>query len=182
LTQYLKEVDQTLWKEVLHNQHVPLVLAAVDYEIALFKQISNYKHIAEEGIGGNFEHENRQSLFLRAKEKIAPHFKEYVNAALKNFYDNSATGLSFSTVPEVISAAYYAQISDLFVEKNQHIWGSFNETDNEVIIHTEKQEGDDCLINNAIVKTLVNGGEVHMLDAEKMPDESKLAAFLRFLI
>lgn len=182
LTQYLREVDQTLWKEVLHNQHVPLVLAAVDYEIALFKQISSYKYITEEGITGNFEHEDRQNLYLRSKEKITPYFKEYVNAALKNFYDNSTTGLSSSTVPEVISAAYYAQISDLFVEKNQHIWGTFNETDNEVTIHNEKQEGDNCLINCAIIKTLMNGGEVHMLDSEKMPVESKLAAFLRFTV
>lgn len=182
LTQYLKEVDQTLWKEVLHNQHVPLVLAAVDYEIALFKQISNYKHIAEESITGNFEHEDRQSLYLKAKEKIAPYFKEYMNSALKNFYDNSTTGLSLSTPPEVVSAAYYAQISDLFVEKNQHIWGSINEINNEVTIHHEKHDEDNCLMNCAVVKTLMNGGEVHLLDIEKMPVKSKLAAFLRFSV
>lgn len=182
LQQYYKEVDQTLWKEVLHSQHVPLILAAVDYEIALYKQISNYKHVCEDCLTGNFEHEDRQSIYLKAKEKLAPYFKEYVNDALKKFYDNSAGELSSSIPEEVIAAAYYAQISDLFVEKNQRIWGSFDEKENQIEIHEQRQAGDDCLINNAIIKTLMNGGEVHLLDKEKMPTESSLAAFLRFSI
>ncbi|WP_423145969.1 hypothetical protein [Rubrolithibacter danxiaensis] len=180
ILQYFKEVDQTLWTEVLHNEHVPLLLAAVEYEIGFYKQISNYKHIADVNLTGNFEHEDRNTLYAKAKEKITPYFKEYTNAALKNFYDNSVTGLSSSIPSEVIPAAYYAQISDLFVQKDQHVWGSFNEADNVLVIHQEKRPGDECLINNAIIKTLVNGGEVHVLEKEKMPTDSPIAAFLRF--
>ncbi|WP_207425603.1 hypothetical protein [Pedobacter sp. SYSU D00535] len=181
LEQYFKEVDQTLWTEVLHNQHVPLVIAAVEYEAALYRQISNYKHISDVTLTGNYEHEDRQSIYLKVKERMAPYFKEYVNDALKNFYNNSTTQLSSSVPSEVVPAAYYAQVSDLFVEKNQHLWGTFNEKDNVIEIHDEKREGDDCLINKAIIKTIMNGGEVHMLDKEKMPvDQSPIAAFLRF--
>jgi hypothetical protein len=178
--QYLKEVDQTLWKEVLHNQHIPLVLAAVDFEIALYRQVSNYKYLWEESLTGNFEHEDRNTLFLKVKEKLGSYFKKYVNEALKNFYDHSTTELSSSIPEEVVPAAYYAQVSDLFIEKDQRIWGSFDEQDNKIEIHERKQSGDDCLINNAIIKTLLNGGEVHLLDKQKMPAESKIAAFLRF--
>ena len=180
VSQYLKEVDQTLWTEVLHNEHVPLVLASVDFELALYKQISNYKHIYKESLSGNFEREDPGSLYQKAKEKLAPYFREYAKLALKNFYDNSATGLSISTPAEVISAAYYAQISDLFIEKDQRVWGTFDELNNKVVIHKERQPGDDSLINNAVIKTLENGGEVHLLDRDKMPTESPVAAFLRF--
>ena len=180
LLQYFKEVDQTLWTEVLHNQNVPLVLAAVEFEIAHYRQISNYKHIADVSLTGNFEHEDQNSLYLKAKEKLGPYFKEYVNDALENFYNNSTSGLSASTPEEVIAAAHYSQVSDLFVEQDQHIWGSFNEQDNKIIIHKEKKEGDECLINKAIIKTIMNGGEVHCLEREKMPTGSPVAAFLRF--
>jgi len=182
LLQYLKEVDQTLWTEVLHNQNVPLVIAAVDYEIGLYKQITNYKHISDISIQGNYEHEERHSLYLKVREKMAPYFREYCNKALKNFYDNTTTGLSFTTASEIIPAAHYAQISDLFVERNTHIWGRFDEKDNKLTIHEKKQNDDVCLINKAILKTIVNGGEVHMLDREKMPSNGPLAAFLRFAI
>ena len=180
LMQYFKEVDQTLWTEVLHNQHVPLILASVDYEIAYYKQISNYKHIAETNLTGNFEHEDRQSLYLKAKEKLAPYFREYSNEALKNYYNNSAKELTTSIPGEVIPAAYFAQVSDLFVQKDQHIWGKFDELENQITIHDEKQPNDECLINKAIIKTLMNGGEVHMLEKEKMPADTPIAAFMRY--
>lgn len=180
LLQYLREVDQTLWTEVLHNQHVPLVLAAVEYEIAAYKQISNYKHISEVCLQGNYDHEDRHSLYLKVREKLAPYFKEYSKTALKNFYDNSANGLSSTMPTEVVPAAHYAQVSDLFVEKNSHIWGSFDHTENKIVINENKKEDDECLINKAILKTIVNGGEVHILEKEKMPTDSPIAAFLRF--
>lgn len=180
LLQYLKEVDQTLWSEVLHSQHVPLVLASVDYEIAYYKQISNYKHISEVNLTGNFEHEDRQSLYLKVKEKLAPYFREYSKEALKKYYDNSAKELTTSIPEEVIPAAYFAQVSDLFVQKEQRIWGKFDENNNEIKINSEKQSDDECLINKAIVKTLMNGGEVHMLEKEKMPADTPIAAFMRY--
>jgi hypothetical protein len=182
MQQYFREVDQTLWSEVLHNQHVPLMLAAVDYEIALYKQVSNYKHICENNLPGNFDHEDRHSLYLKAKEKLTGYFKEYSKTALKNFYDNSASGLSSSAATEVIPAAHYAQVSDLFIERNTHIWGSFNDKENKIVINETRKPNDECLINRAILKTIVNGGEVHILDREKMPTSSPIAAFLRFAI
>jgi hypothetical protein len=182
LLQYLKEVDQTLWTELLHNQHVPLVLASVDYEIAYYKQISNYKHISEVNLTGNFEHEDRQSLYLKVKEKLTPYFREYSNEALKNYYNNSAKELTSSIPADVIPAACFAQVSDLFVQNDQRIWGKFDETNNAITIHEEKEADDECLINKAIIKTIMNGGEVHMLEKEKMPADTPIAAFMRYAI
>lgn len=182
LLQYLKEVDQTLWTELLHNQHVPLVIASVDYEIAYYKQISNYKHIADVCLTGNFEHEDRHSLYMKVKEKLAPYFREYTNDALKNYYNHSAKELTSPIPKEVISAACFAQVSDLFVQKDQRIWGKFDEDNNKIIIHDEKEANDECLINKAIIKTIMNGGEVHMLEKEKMPADTPIAAFMRYSI
>lgn len=178
--QYIKELDQTLWTEVLANEHKPLILVAVDQLVALYRQNSHYKHIFEEAIVGNYEREDKLALWEKAREKLAPYFKAAHNDALQNYYNQIATPLTSSMPEKVIPASYYSQISDLFVQKGVHIWGTFNETDNVLEIHNEKQEGDECLINKAVVKTVLNGGAVHILDAEKMPKESVIAAFMRF--
>ena len=159
---------------------MPLVLASVDYEIAYYKQISNYKHIAEVSLTGNFEHEDRQSLYQKVRDKLAPYFREYSKEALKNYYNNSAKELTTSIPEEVIPAAYFAQVSHLFVQKDQRIGGHFDESNNKVSIHEKKQDDDECLINKAIVKTIMNGGEVHVLEKEKMPADSPVAAFMRY--
>ena len=45
ITMYLDEVDETLWKEILHTEYVPLVLAGVEYILPLFKKVTQYNHV-----------------------------------------------------------------------------------------------------------------------------------------
>ena len=180
IVHYLKELDQVLWKEVLANDHKPLILVAVDNLVGLYRQNSNYKYIAEEAIIGNYEREDKLTLWEMAREKLAPYFKAVHNKALENYYNHIATPLTSSMPETVIPGSYYSRIADLFVQKDAHIWGTFNEADNKLEIHNEKQEGDECLVNKAVVKTVLNGGAVHVLEAEKMPKESMVAAFMRF--
>ena len=180
LTQYIKQLDHTLWTEVLANEQKPLLLVAVDNLVGLYRQNSHYKHIAEEAIIGNYEREDKLALWEKAREKLAPYFKSVHQAALENYYNQIATPLTSSMPETVIPASYYSRIADLFVQKDVHIWGTFNETDNQLEIHNQKQEGDECLVNKAVVKTVLNGGAVHILDAEEMPKESTIAAFMRF--
>lgn len=178
---YLKEVDQTLWSEILATEKSPLILAGVDYIIAHYKQISRYKFIVNETLTGNFEHENEFTIFEKAKEKLSSYFEEHTNKALKTYYDNSAgAGLSSPIPEDVIPASFYGKVSDLFVLKDEHIWGYFDEMKNELIIHETPENQDTCLINKAVVKTIQNGGDVHVLEKEKMPTDAKIAAFMRY--
>jgi hypothetical protein len=177
---YFQEVDKTLFTEVLHDKHVPLVLAGVEYLIPIYKGVSKYHHIAEEGITGNQEHENQNVLFEKAREILAPYFKQRTKKTLENYYNQIATPLTSSMPEKVIPASYYAQVSDLFICENEHIWGTFNETDSKLDIHAEKQPGDECLIDRAAINTYLNGGSVNILDREHMPKESVIAAFMRY--
>lgn len=182
IAKYLKEVDSTLWKEVLSTEKAPLVLAAVDYMTTIYRQISMYRNICEKSLTGNFELEDDNALFKRAIEIVTPYFQEEDRKALNTFYDQSATGLTSSSPDEIIPASHYGRISDLFIMKDAHIWGKFDEAENVLEIHDERNEEDDCLINKAVVKTIANGGAVHILEPEKMPNGSKITAFMRYEI
>lgn len=178
---YFQEVDKTLFTEVLHDKHAPLVLAGVEYLIPIYKGLSKYQqYIVDDPITGSQEHESLNGLFEKVREKVAPYFKERTKKALRNYYNQIATPLTSSMPEKVIPASHYAQISDLFIVKDEHIWGKFNEADNVLEIHPEKQDGDECLLNKAAVKTFANGGDVHLLSKEEMPKESIIAAFMRF--
>ncbi|RVU00595.1 hypothetical protein EOD41_11375 [Mucilaginibacter limnophilus] len=177
---YFQEVDRTLFAEVLHDKTAPLILAAVEYQIPIYKGITKYNHVWEEGIIGNSDHESERTLHQQACELLKPYFKQNVNKALENYYNQIAGPLTSSMPETVIPASHYARVADLFVCRDEHIWGRFNEADNALEIHPEKQDGDDCLINSAAVKVMANGGDVHVLDREKMPKESIIAASLRY--
>ncbi|MDF3077777.1 MAG: hypothetical protein K0S09_1666 [Sphingobacteriaceae bacterium] len=180
IAQYLTEVDQTLMTEVLANERVPLVLAAVDYMVGIYRQVSHYKCIADTAITGNYEHSNLQELYPRALEIAAPVFKERTKKALQSYGNSLATPLTSSMPEKVIPASYFSQISDLFVEKGLHIWGTFNQEQNQLVVHEKKQQGDECLVDRAIVNTLLHGGDVHILEKSEMPNRAEIAAFMRF--
>lgn len=180
VSQYLKEVDQTLMTERLANEDAPLLVAGVEYVAAIFKQVSHYKHIVDSVLTGNYEHADIGELLQKSIPLVQPYLQGNSRKALKNYYDQITSALTSSMPDKVIPAAYYKQIYDLFVEKGLHIWGRFNEMENQLVIHNEKQPDDECLVNKAILKTIANGGEVHILEKERMPNGAVIAASLRF--
>lgn len=180
VARYLQEVDRTLMDELLATQRSPLVLAAVKDMVAAYKEVSDYRYITEEAITGNHEGEDVHSLFAQAKEILAPYFKEDLQKALDNYYNNVASDFTSSTAADIIPAGYYARIADLFVQKDAHIWGTFDENENNLQLHPERQQDDDCLLNRAAIKTWLNEGNVYLLEKEQMPNGSKMAAFFRY--
>jgi hypothetical protein len=66
------------------------------------------------------------------------------------------------------------------VVKDEHIWGTFDEMNNDLSIHGTQEPGDECLIDKSVIKTLLTGGEVYILPADKMPAASKIAAIMRY--
>ncbi len=177
---YLQEVDTTIWKEILHNENAPLLLAGVEYLIPIYKEVSKYKNIWPDAITGNHVNDDTNLLYSAAMEKIKPYFEERTVKALASFGNHSASTLTSTNPADVIPAAYYAKVAHLFVQMNEHIWGSFDEQNNELVIHQSQQQDDECLVDKSIAKVILNGGEVHILDKEQMPEGSKLAALMRY--
>jgi hypothetical protein len=180
IAMYFDEVDETLWKDVLHDENVPLLLAGVEYLIPIYKQVAKYKPIWDDAITGSQEHGDLNVLYRQAREKLEPYFQERVTKALNIYGNQSATELTSSIAEDVIPAAHYGRVSHLFVLKDEHIWGTFDEMDNLLTIHGTQEEGDECLIDRTVIKTLLTGGEVFILPAERMPATSKIGALMRY--
>jgi hypothetical protein len=177
---YLEEVDETLWKAILAKENVPLVLAGVEYLIPLYKKVSHYNHIAEKYLTGSLEHENEGELYRQARELMEPYFQEALHKAIEKYGNQSATALTSSILEDVIPAAFYSRVSILFAQKNEQIWGTFDEISNELVLHDQQGEKDVSLMDKAVLKTILNGGDVFIVEKDQMPADSKLAALMRY--
>lgn len=177
---YLDEVEETLWKEVLHEEKAPLLLAGVEYLLPIFRQVTSYQHVWDDVITGNHDHDDLSSLHKKAMEKMAPYFERRAKKALEDYGNHLSAGLSTSFPEDVIPAAYYSRVSQLFAAKDEHIWGTFDEQNNKLTIHEEQREGDECQLDKAVIKTLLNGGEVFFLEKEQVPAAGKIAALMRY--
>jgi hypothetical protein len=177
---YFEAVDDILWDKVLHNENAPLLLAAVEYEIPIYKSACDYHNIWPVALTGNYERAETGALYQEAKQVMQPYFDQRVNKALELYMNNSANGKTSSIAADVIPAAYYSQVSHLFVCRGEHIWGTFDEMSNELKFHNEPGNTGEDLLDNAVEKTLANGGEVFLLEKEKMPAETQIAAIMRY--
>ncbi|WP_298741257.1 hypothetical protein [uncultured Chitinophaga sp.] len=180
ISMYMDEVDETLWKELLSTQHVPLMLAAVEYMIPIFRKRTNYRHVVDDALTGNFEHENINALYEKAREKMKPYFEEERRQALEQYGNNSGNGLTSTMPDDIIPACYYSRVDTLFIRKDAQLWGNFNEQDNKLVLHSSQQAGDECMINAAAAKAIETGAAVFMLDKSQMPAGSVMAARMRY--
>lgn len=177
---YLEEVDDTLWKTHLHRSNAPLLLAGVEYLIPIYKSVTDYNNIWPEALTGNHQYDDAETLYQQAMSVMQPYFDQNQKNALEEFGNKSATALTSLENKEVIPAAYYGRISHLFVEKNSHIWGTFDELSSELKI-TNSRDGDaENLADKAVAKTIETGGSVFILDKEQMPGTGQMAAIFRY--
>jgi hypothetical protein len=177
---YLKEVDRTLHEKVLAREQAPLLVAGVDYIVPIFKQVSGYRFIYEHALLGHYENEPSSVLYAKSMEIMQPWFNRRHEEALEKYCNNLATPLTSSMPETVIPASFYSRVSDLFLCRGEHIWGSFDREANQLTMHANKEDNDDCLLDKAAVQTILNGGEVHILEKEKMPKGSTIAALMRY--
>jgi hypothetical protein len=180
ISMYFDEVDETLWKAVLHNENVPLLLAGVEYLIPLYKQVAQYKPIWDEPLTGSHEFDDMRELHEAARKKMEPYFNERHKRALEAFGNHSGQGTTSFFPDDVIASAYYKRVWHLFVAKDAELWGKFDEMSNVMKIHPSQREGDEDLVDKAIIHTILNGGEVHQLPLDQMPNKSMLAALFRY--
>jgi len=177
---YFEAVDDILWEQVLNKENAPLLLAGVEYEIPIYRSACDYHNVWPEALTGNRQQQKTESLYEEAKELMKPYFEQGTEKALNLYMNNTANDKTTSVTSVIIPAAHYSRVSHLFVAKGEHIWGTFDEMANELTLHDGPDEGGQDLINNAVVKTLTNGGEVFLLEKERMPADIPLAAILRF--
>jgi hypothetical protein len=158
----------------------PLLLAGDKELMDAFRRVSKYDSIFPTDLPMDDEHADSRKIFQQAREKMEKTWNQYVSERLKTYYDSIATPLTKSMPESVIPAAYYGQVRYLFVEKGAHAWGRFDAESNQLILHADREDNDDCLLEKAAVQTVLHGGEVFVLEKNKMPNGATIAALTRY--
>ncbi len=181
LEQFFYAIDRGLHK-YLHNKRAPLVLAGVEHLFPGYREANSYQHLVEEGIAGNPELLKPEELQAKAWEIVEPLFLKEQQEAIEHYKELTATERTSTNLKEVVPAAYYGRVEQLFVAVGVQQWGIFNPgvSTATVDIHSDAELGDEDLLDAAAVHTLVNGGTVYAVDPEKVPDEAALAAVFRY--
>lgn len=85
-----------------------------------------------------------------------------------------------NNIREILPAAYHGRVGILFASAGVQLWGFFRPDSGEVILREETAQGDEDLVDLAVIQTLLNAGVVYTMKKEEMPEAEPLAAVFRY--
>lgn len=181
IERYLNVVDAGV-RPLLRGQRTPLVLAGVDYLLPLYRKVSEYGDIVEEGVTGNPERMSPEDLHERAWGLVEPRFHRETEDALAQFRQLAGTGRVTDRIDEVVQAARQGRVDRLVLSPDTPVWGALDRDSGQVLHHAaERTLADDvALADFAATQTLRNGGTVYAVQREMMPTDSPAVAILRY--
>jgi hypothetical protein len=179
ILRYFRQIDAG-FHQLLREEESPLVLAVVEYLFPIYQQANTYPHLIDQVIPGNPESLSEAELHDRAWPVVQPVFLKDQKEARERYAQLKNTGRTSSELETVIQAAYYGRLDTLFVSLGREVWGTFDSVANRVDRHEEAEPEDEDLMDFAAVHSLLNRGTVYAVEPGEVPDDSLVAAILRY--
>src|SRR5271157_3841883 len=159
---FLQEAERGVTK-LLRRDAEPLILAGVEYDVAIYRQLNTYAHLLEQAIHGSPERLTAQNLHERAWEIVSQCPSEPLQKALADYRKQSGAALVLGDTGAIVKAAAEGRVAGLFLSESAGAAG----------------QPDDPL-NVAALETVLHGGWAFALNPAEMPAKDSAAALLRF--
>lgn len=179
LLRYFRAVNSAL-QPVLAGQTIPLLLAAVEAHVPLYRSVNTYAGLLEEALTGNVDYESNPALLERAWAVAEPQLRKLVRQRLTKYADLQSHGQATADVHKVLAAAFGGRIETIFIDQASQVWGAFHPATSRAEYHENCAVGDDDLVDVAARETWLHGGHVFVLPHSEMPDGAPAAAIYRY--
>lgn len=181
LRQYCRQVDAAL-RGLLSGRSEPLILAATQPLLSLYRSVNTYSHLAEAAIETSPVNMPAHQLGTEARGIVdglnAASIAEF--AAL--FEERGAENRAVSDVAHAARAATFGMVETLLVDMDTVVPGVVDEETGEVTFDKEESAASYDVIDEIAGRVLANGGRVVAARRDDIPQGTELAAILRYAI
>ncbi len=178
LSHYFKQINRGV-AELLKGKSEPLVLCAVEYEIALYRGVNSYSNLAQVDVKGAPNGLKLGEMHARAIDAVEQCAAMKLDEVLAEWNHRVGGGAS-SRLKEVVTAAHEGRVLTLLISESQEKVGLFDEETQQVKGKQTGSTADEDLVNDAAVQTILHAGNVLVAPQSKMPNGSAMAAIYRY--
>lgn len=181
LRQYCRQIDAAM-RGVLSGRSEPLILAATQPLLSLYRSVNSYAHLADAVIETSPVNMPPHELGTRARGIV-----DGLNAASiadfgALFGERGAENRAVSDVAHAARAATFGAVETLLVDMDSVVPGIVDEDTGEVTLEKADSAASYDVIDEIAGRVLVNGGRVLAARRGDIPQGAELAAILRYAI
>lgn len=183
IREYLQKLDDGIMR-VVEDTALPMIVAGVEYLLPLFREVTAYKNVLEEGITGSPDRRDLNELRAEAWKIVEPIFLENQQKAMDRFLEllGQKNGLATNNLDEAVKAAIGGRVETLIVPLGVQKWGHYDPASDSVRFDEEPSPDNEDMINYAAAQTILNSGNVYAVPADQLPGGGDIAAILRYAI
>jgi hypothetical protein len=178
LIQYCRQIDSAVLG-LLSDEKAPMMVSGLDSLVSTYRQANTYQHLVEDSISGNPYSYSRDDLHRAASTAMELHLMRWRGEALARFSRGSEEGRVSTDVAPLLQAAGEGRIEMLLVSLGAELFARHDLESGRVDLHTQYQDGDMDVLDEAVVRTVLSGGEVYGIEEDEMPMNLPLVALLR---
>lgn len=180
IKKYFREINDGLM-EMLYDEKPPMVAACVDYLLPLYKEVNTYHNLLKENISGNPEGAGPAELHEKAWEIVGRYYEKQQEEEKVTLQEAMAQKKGSANVHEIVPAAINGRVEVLYINKDYHTYGRYDEEKNSITIDEESRPDNQELLGMAAVQAYLQGGSVQILDRTEMPfPTANLNAIFRY--
>lgn len=178
LAQYARAVDNAL-RPILAGRDIPLVLAATQPLLSIFRGLCSYSALAGQTITKSPDRKSAGELATEARPILDAIYAGEI-AELKEQYENRVgSGRGTTDLSQAARAATYGAIEALLVDIDEVVHGIIDETG--AIDFSGKDDADNYdVIDEIASRALTSGAKVLGVRRDDIPGTAQLAAILRY--
>lgn len=176
---YFRRIDACVCS-LLHAERAPLVTAGVEYLLPLYWEVNSYPHLIQAGITGATAELSPRTLHDRAWTIVAPHFAKAADEAYARYIQLRGTVRASESLADILRAAHQGRIEDLFAASDSERWGTYGANQDMLREHLPRAQGDEELLNTAVIHGLATRANVQVLPRALMPNRAEVAAVFRY--
>lgn len=157
IANFFQRIDEAVFTN-LRTETAPLVLAGVEYEVSIYKDINRYLHLAPEHVHGAPDSLKGGELHKRALEAAQSAFDLPMQKALNTYERLGGSDRASTQQKEIVEASKTGRIAHMFL--------------------AESEDGHN--MNEAALNTIAHAGEVWITTPRNIPGGGKVAALFRY--
>ena len=179
IRRYFHQIDKGL-QEVLRQDHVPLILAGVEYLFPLYCEVNSYPNLLSEGIPGSPEMLSPEALHERAWKVVQSRFVKSQQEVISQYKQLAGTGRTSRDLREIVPAAVRGRVEKLVIAAGVQAWGVYLSDREAVEMHAKPAADSEDLLDLAAIRTVVNGGKVYQVEPNAVPESAPAVALFRY--